>query len=49
MWIKRTEKEKTKNLKTIDPQMPNYITILTESIAFGHTVIFQNLDEVLDP
>lgn len=38
-WVKNTEKEKTKHIKVLDPQTPNYMQTLEQAISFGQVVI----------
>lgn len=53
-WIKKMEREKLnkgdkKNLHIIDPQADQYMKTIEQAIAWGQVVIFQNLDEDIDP
>jgi len=46
---RENRKGKDKGLHIIDPQTDNYMKIIEQGIAFGEVIIFQNLDEDIDP
>ena len=49
-WIKTMEKDRVKDkMLILDPQTENYMTLIERSISSGNIVVFQNLDEELDP
>ena len=46
---KQTSGDKKSTLHIIDPQTDGYMKLIEQAISWGEVVIFQNLDEDIDP